>query len=1257
MASASGALGHLATGVAPMQLSAREAKKRAREEQAAPQAQVIHEQKAAQRDADLTTVEGRKAERDRIQDEYNCGLEFARAPPTVAQIKDLLQRSSWYLEAQEGMRLPDGKLNQTAFKRSDPIGALARTDDGDTDLAEAAKKILGVVQSIYDYVIAMTGNPVQVKHGRETSADNIENGREAPPWPKAPPAEPGAAPRPSGYERLKTAITDARDKKEEMYAWASEFVADVEGGPLVQRIPDVQRLLPEGDIVLPPLFVAAPARKSKSVPMLAIVGVLLRMPKVKVAISVAPNKIGPLSELNKKIHQAGWVEAGIAILATTLDNSMSAEEVAAFNLANLFTYSHEEKRDVVQFVDWVAQAKYDGYAVISIHDEADTLTKLLESEEETERSKKKVVELLRPTYSLYNTRTILVGATLLATLPDKSIYGSLLDQDVSDQVADLCSEAIFLPPVEPTDKHIQYIGIDEYHDVEYEEAGQLDEHAFTAINVRKWMRKNRPECLRVQCDSATSWLNTLTKKGPKPMMVKGTLQTAAVAKATFDTRMNAARAAVEFARAKKIGDPYPDDQVSDYVINMPKGNVKLYHDEVQTAILACRTGAFLSQSPLVKAPKVNPDDQEDHWVSKMLVVSCTPQQQATGRDVSGGLAGYTRLVLDQAIEQEQPCAVLLYSSASCKSLSETTNTWLDPYSDPGGKNPVKLFLALPAPSRMVVGDDDDDDGAGTGGGGEDDGVTWARSNFSCHSDAASALAKAHEVFEEYECGHLIAQMRVVDVGYDMFRAATTLSVSNLTIDRGAPAAPGAAHPNAPKRERVHYLPKSMILCHTATKQLNVLYQMLGRGMNLLLAIFMRHYKIDVLSHAKTLRYVKCYYLLERYVVKCMHGVRDSSSRLPDKMMGMLVGYARTQTEAMGVDSTVFLQNQRIGLTRKSIAQTLVGGKEANGGELVMPSDIIKPEHGSDDDDPYADESSDDDEAESGDGAHEFAKDIMGWKSDIGKPEASWNLRPHYKQEDSTNPASFVHFMKQCTQGEKDACYRSAGKKKSGEKTERNCTFYQPKYLDAYPDLVKRVLPTWFVLLWKLYVHHQWHNNDLCTADRIANAKSTAQKSWLRVKGALSYLICTQQFVPEVVPEGDGCDKNVKVNMWSQLGSFALDLGGTPDMRREVLNHMLRALKWNTSNSDNHANHVTQLTWLLEAIIECNKIPEGSSGDPWNLPQLGKMQPWFKGNLKEIVGGTKDDDDEVCTYEKVDLEGPDAYLTLVVQKPKGFRRPA
>ena len=64
MASSSG------TGPVPMQISAREAKKRAREEQAAPQAQVVHDQQAAQRDADLTTVDGRKAERDRIKAEY-----------------------------------------------------------------------------------------------------------------------------------------------------------------------------------------------------------------------------------------------------------------------------------------------------------------------------------------------------------------------------------------------------------------------------------------------------------------------------------------------------------------------------------------------------------------------------------------------------------------------------------------------------------------------------------------------------------------------------------------------------------------------------------------------------------------------------------------------------------------------------------------------------------------------------------------------------------------------------------------------------------------------------------------------------------------------------------------------------------------------------------------------------------------------------------------------------------------------------------
>ena len=239
---------------------------------------------------------------------------------------------------------------------------------------------------------------------------------------------------------------------------------------------------------------------------------------------------------------------------------------------------------------------------------------------------------------------------------------------------------------------------------------------------------------------------------------------------------------------------------------------------------------------------------------------------------------------------------------------------------------MKLFLVMRVRSEEVKEDDD--------GVPEEEEYVWACCPFTAHADAPAALAKAHAVFVEMGCPHLIPSMRVIYVGYDMFAAATTLSCSDLTI----------RFTDGDSEQRVHYLPKSMVLCHAMLKQLNVLYQMLGRSMNLLQSIILDGYTIDVLTHPYTLARVKCYYLIEQFMVKCMKGRRArraAPAGQDDGGAGAVRRGAERKTFGLPVDE--FLGKSRVGLRNlPSLNATLDKGDKRNGGELVDLSDLRAP---------------------------------------------------------------------------------------------------------------------------------------------------------------------------------------------------------------------------------------------------------------------------------------------------------------------------
>ena len=1213
------------TSSAPM--SARERKKREVEEKMKANKRAKEDRETALRDARLTQSDGRIAERTVIKNSIALGAYTISTPPTLQLLVKTLGMLQGLLLSQEWVRRrQDGILNLTAFQRADPVGALARAANDEGDVREAALKMLAIIQVLYDYVTARTGDASQIAEGREASRDPEERNREAPAWSAAD----------GGYTRLNFGIDEAASPEgvQAFHDWGkSATQEDIDalaaaGRPASEapaRIPNVETMCPAGDAVQPPVFVAAPARKSKSVPMLTIAAVALLIKRAKVAISVAPNKIAPLGELNNKIKKMGLIEAGIARLATTLGAQLGngtnpADAIEDFREANLFTYSHDVgDHDIKAFNAWVDAALADGYAVISIHDEADTLVKKVPKA----GAKAPAIELLRPNYSLSRTRTVLVGATLLATVQDDSLWGSLLHREPHDMVAYLCAEGLLIPPLEPTDQSVQYIGIDHCVDVKYSEEDPANKLAFTFRNVLDHMKELRPSFRYVQEESAKARLLAAQSKAVVPLtLADGTLEHITAAQARHDSTVAVKQLAVDAVMAKTRADYYKPDEVPKFFPSMPQGNLHIFHDEAGTAMLGARTRAFIATSPLEKAQKRRADDVEEHWLSKALVVSCTATQQASKTDLAGGLGGYVKLAIEEALAQGQPLAVLSYTSVGVAGIARSTGIPPDADHTFNPADQVKLFLVLRVPAEEVK---EDDDGVPV-----EEEFVWACCPFTAHADAPAALAKAHAVFAEMR----LPAPRPLDAR-DLRRVRHVRGGDHALVQR-------PHHPVRRRRgaeQRVHYLPKSMVLCHATLKQLNVLYQMLGRSMNLLQSIILDGYTIDVLTHPYTLARVQCYYLIEQFMVKCMKGAAHFELRQPDKMMGALVRFAEEQTARYGLDVADFLGKSRVGLRNLSLNKTLALGDKRNGGELVNLSDLRAP--GATSSTGASDYDDDDDDEALGlvsqhlgvQGTHECVRDTFGWRACIDKFEAQWPVRPHFKTKATGDAADKAAankgFIDQCTKPEKDALVKQPTYKRDGTRaSDGKCAFQLPLKLAPYADLIHRVLPVWFALLWKLMVHKQWpgHADEMAVSTRVTFAKNAAYRIFARSKHALSLLICSGQFVP--IPNEES---------WVvQLTTFTEQLGDTPERRKQALQHMLRVLAWNTearsAAANNHANHVTDLHIFLERLYACEEVNEL----PWNMPQLNKSPDWFAADPKVLSGTLHANDADVCTYEEYTL---------------------
>ena len=285
-------------------------------------------------------------------------------------------------------------------------------------------------------------------------------------------------------------------------------------------------------------------------------------------------------------------------------------------------------------------------------------------------------------------------------------------------------------------------------------------------------------------------------------------------------------------------------------------------------------------------------------------------------------------------------------------------------------------------------------------------------------------------------------------------------------------------------------------------------------------------------------------------------------------------------------------------------------------------------------------------------AHEVVKDNFGWRGCIDRPPAEWpglydpNGGPHYATKPTgTTPDAIElahkQFIGDCTAPEKNALVKVPKFNAAGDKvSDGQYAFYDPMKLAPYVDLLHRVLPSWFAVVWVLLVHKQWpgHADTVSENARVAYAKKEANHLFTRVRAALSLLICTNQFVP--IPNEE--------NWIVQLKEFGRQLGDTPDRREQALKHMLRVFAWNTKQPSNHQNHVTALHLFLERLNKCWDV----KAEPWNMRELKQKPLWLETNPKIIVREPHANDADVCQYDQYTLDNthdPDAqpmgYLTL------------
>jgi len=539
---------------------------------------------------------------------------------------------------------------------------------------------------------------------------------------------------------------------------------------------------------------------------------------------------------------SGMAESGILKLGTTLippgERQMNIDEFVNHHISagtNCLVCATEIIDDQYRKVALHSKWKELGKQTVHIWDEPDLLIKA-----DRKDGKDTVLTINRSLFKADNGYHWMVGATLIPIFQERAILGTL---QLKKPLYDAYSS--WLPSFDPATRSTYYKGRESMKEVKFADGASLTEFTPAAIadaykqlqtiGLDMCLTRERGELTRLQAVKvdAISVPSHLVGKPRK----NGTYLTAVECRKNHQERLVKTTQRIKDLEAKKSDPPLPPDTIKPRLPppgEKDGGVVTPYIKMTSTAILFAYIKSYICDDTI----HISDDNTTVLLPSLVLAVCGIANQTAT--DPAGGMTAWSVLASEIAVQVRKPTAVLEYTTAVA---GEALGNYFGLTTDKSYKKitPVTLFLVIPVVTDV----------SGSV-------VEYKIQPVRKFENAQTAIVA---IFNEYNLSDaVLSSLRVLYVGYDMFKAALTLTTSNGLI---------LECPDKVKRDVV-VAPASVAYAHTKGKQQNTVYQTIARGMNSLSKEF-SSLLLDLLSHEGSFSDMNTYAQIEETFHGMLHG--------------------------------------------------------------------------------------------------------------------------------------------------------------------------------------------------------------------------------------------------------------------------------------------------------------------------------------------------------------------------------------------------
>lgn len=743
------------------------------------------------------------------------GEEIVRLLKCQTRMIELWNKDCHFVDGRVGEAVP-AELHKSCITRH--IALLA---DGNPNYDEAAKRLLSHIQRQGDFVCAMSGT--KGKPGGRPLRGGMWEGSEAPPC--VVPSED------LGYCALRHMIEDSSKLSNKLVAKFTDA--------------GIHDFMGHGDVLFPFSCIHRPPRDGKSMLAIAVMYITLCM-LMNIMLNVAPGKISAIKEFMEKIENiSGMAETGILKLGTTLippgERQMDIDEFVNHHISagtNCLISATEMIDDQYLKIALHSKWKELGKQTVHIWDEPDLLIKA-----DRKDGKDTVLTVNRPLFKADNGYHWMVGATLITVFQERAILGTLqLKKPLYDAYSN------WLPSFDPATRSSYYKGRKSMKEVKFAEGTSLIKFTPSAIadayktlyntGLGVCLTRERGELARLQAVKVDA-ISVQPHLVGKPRK-NGTYLTADECRKNHQGRLVKTTQRIKDLEAKKSNPSPPPDTIKPRLPppgDKDGGLVTPYIKMTGTAILFAYIKSYICDDTI----HISDDNTTVLLPSLVLAVCGIANQTAT--DPAGGMTAWSVLASEIAVQVRKPTAILEYTNAvTGDALGNYFGLTIDKsYKKMNKMNPVTLFLVIPVVTDV----------SGSV-------VEYKIQPVRKFENAQTAVVA---IFNEYNLSDaVLSSLRVLYVGYDMFKAALTLTTSNGLI---------LECPDKMKRDVV-VAPAFIAHAHAKGKQKNTVYQTIARGMNSLAKEF-SSFMIDFLSHEGSFSDMNTYAKVEEVLHDMLHG--------------------------------------------------------------------------------------------------------------------------------------------------------------------------------------------------------------------------------------------------------------------------------------------------------------------------------------------------------------------------------------------------